>query len=97
MRAKARENFASKMFQLHIHAHTHTSRSRLEIMRHIYNCEQNSIPRAMSSNDLHNDSSQQIESTFDETNIPLKGQFDFSIKARFVDVVHSFLFLLFKK
>ena len=62
-------------------------------MRHIYNCEQISIPRAISSNDLHNGSSQHIvisadssHSSFDDTmgNIPFKGQFDFSIRARFV-------------
>lgn len=62
-------------------------------MRHIYNCEQISIPRAISSNEISNGSSQHIvlsadssHSSFDDTigNNPFKGQFDFSIKARFV-------------
>ncbi|UJR14198.1 hypothetical protein I4U23_001191 [Adineta vaga] len=66
-------------------------RSRLEIMRHIYNCEQISIPRAVSYNNMSDSSSQHIvlttdsqHSSFDDT-IPsptVKGKFDFSIKAR---------------
>jgi len=65
-------------------------------MRHIYNCEQISIPRAVSYNDMSDASSQHIvmttdseHSSFDDV-IPsptFKGQFDFSIKARFVYVV----------
>ncbi|CAF3486029.1 unnamed protein product [Rotaria socialis] len=66
-------------------------RSRLEIMRHIYNCEQISIPRAISYNDMSDSSSQHIfmksdsqNSSFDDT-IPsttAKGKFDFSTNAR---------------
>jgi hypothetical protein len=72
-------------------------RSRLEIMRHIYNCEQISIPRAVSYNEMSDASSQHSvmmtsdtqHSSFDES-IPTptsKGQFDFTSKARFVHVV----------
>ncbi|CAF0813514.1 unnamed protein product [Rotaria sordida] len=62
-------------------------------MRHIYNCEQISIPRAVSYNDMSDSSSQHIimtsdtrHSSFDDS-IPtptpaVKGQFDFSSKAR---------------
>ncbi|CAF0990027.1 unnamed protein product [Adineta steineri] len=66
-------------------------RSRLEIMRHIYNCEQISIPRAISCNDMTDSSSQHIVMTSDTRNssfddsIPtptVKGQFDFSSKSR---------------
>ncbi|CAF1293104.1 unnamed protein product, partial [Adineta ricciae] len=66
-------------------------RSRLEIMRHIYNCEQISIPRAVSYNNVSDSPSQHIvltsdsqQSSFDDT-IPsptVKGKFDFSTKAR---------------
>ena len=74
-----------------------TYRSRLEIMRHIYNCEQVAIPRAVSYNEMSDASSQHIvmmssdtqHSSFDES-IPTptsKGQFDFTCKARFVHVV----------
>jgi hypothetical protein len=54
-------------------------------MRHIYNCEQTSIPRAISSNNI-NDLSDSRQSSFDDS-IPtptVKGQFDFSSNARFV-------------
>ncbi|CAF3052788.1 unnamed protein product, partial [Rotaria sp. Silwood2] len=66
-------------------------RSRLEIMRHIYNCEQISIPRAISYNDMSDSSSQHIvmrndsqNSSFDDaTPCPtIKGKFDFSTNAR---------------
>jgi hypothetical protein len=78
-------------------------RSRLEIMRHIYNCEQTSIPRAISYNDMSDSSSQHIvlitdssHSSFDDpiSSPPSKGQFDFSMKARFVDVVISIVIVL---
>lgn len=62
-------------------------------MRHIYNCEQISIPRAVSYNDMSDSPSQHIvmksdsqNSSFDDT-IPsptAKGKFDFSTNARFV-------------
>jgi hypothetical protein len=65
-------------------------------MRHIYNCEQISIPRAVSYNDMSDSSSQRIPITSDTRNssfddsIPtptVKGQFDFSSDARFVHCV----------
>jgi hypothetical protein len=65
-------------------------------MRHIYNCEQISIPRAISYDDMSDSPSQHIVLITDSTHSSLdetisspasKGQFDFSIKARFVDVV----------
>ena len=74
-------------------------------MRHIYNCEQISIPRAISCNDMIDSSSQHIVMTSDTRNssfddsIPtptVKGQFDFSSKARFVRVV-CFLNIVFLK
>lgn len=59
-------------------------------MRHIYNCEQTSIPRAISMNDIPDCSSHILSDTrhssFDDS-IPtptIKGQFDFTSKARFV-------------
>ncbi len=68
-------------------------------MRHIYNCEQISIPRAISSNDMNDLSSQHIvmtsdtrSSSFDDS-IPtptVKGQFDFTSKARFVHIYIEF-------
>ncbi|CAF3514427.1 unnamed protein product [Rotaria sp. Silwood1] len=66
-------------------------RSRLEIMRHIYNCEQISIPRAISYTDMNDSPSQHIvmindfqNSSFDDTiSCPTsKGKFDFSTNAR---------------
>jgi hypothetical protein len=69
-------------------------------MRHIYNCEQISIPRAVSSNDMSDLSSQHIIMTSDTRNssfddsIPtptVKGQFDFSSNARFVHVLCRFI------
>ncbi|CAF3830630.1 unnamed protein product [Rotaria sordida] len=66
-------------------------RSRLEIMRHIYNCEQISIPRAISYNDMSDSSSQHIVMTNDSQNSSFddttpysisKEKFDFSINAR---------------
>jgi hypothetical protein len=72
-------------------------------MRHIYNCEQISIPRAVSYNDMSDSSSQHIvmtsdsrHSSFDDTisiSTP-KGQFDFTTNARFVDVV-LFIIIVF--
>jgi hypothetical protein len=65
-------------------------------MRHIYNCEQISIPRAVSYNNMSDSSSQHIvlttdsqHSSFDDTisSPTSKGQFDFSMKARLVNVV----------
>ena len=73
-------------------------RCRLEIMRHIYNCEQISIPRAISYDDMNDSQSQHIvlitdssHSNLDETisSPASKGKFDFSMKARFVFVVVS--------
>lgn len=68
-------------------------RSRLEAMRHIYNCEQISIPRAISYETLSDNTSQHIilasdsrNSSFDEAipaDIP-KGQLDATTPARFV-------------
>lgn len=68
-------------------------RSRLEIMRQIYNCEQISIPHALSSNEINEYSSQRTpitsdsrHSSFDDS-IPtptVKTQFDFTSNARFV-------------
>jgi hypothetical protein len=75
-------------------------------MRHIYNCEQISIPRAVSYNDMSDPSSQHIvmttdsqNSSFDETisSPTSKGQFDFSIKARFVYVVIIIIIVLYTK
>lgn len=67
-------------------------------MRHIYNCEQISIPRAVSYNNMSDSPSQHIvltsdsqQSSFDDT-IPsptVKGKSDFSTKARFVHVVRD--------
>jgi hypothetical protein len=64
-------------------------------MRQIYNCEQISIPRAISSNDMNDSSTQHIsmssdsrQSSFDDS-IPtptVKGQFDFTSNARFVEI-----------
>jgi hypothetical protein len=64
-------------------------------MRRIYNCEQISIPRAVSYNNMGDSPSQHIvmtntndsrHSSFDDTisSSITKGQFDFSVKARFV-------------
>ena len=73
-------------------------------MRHIYNCEQISIPRAVSYNDMSDSSSQHIVmtadsqySSFDDTTSSptSKGQFDFSIKARFVYVVILIIIVLY--
>ncbi len=82
---------------------SHTYRSRLESMRHIYNCEQIPIPRAVSYNDMSDPSSQYNpmrsdtrHSSFDDS-IPtptVKGQFDFSSKARFVHVVYFIYIVL---
>ena len=68
-------------------------RSRLEIMRQFYNCEQISIPRALSSHEINDYSSQRTpivsdsrQSSFDDS-IPtptVKSQFDFTSNARFV-------------
>lgn len=72
-------------------------------MRRIYNCEQTSIPRAISYNDMNDASSQHIvmsndshNSSFDDTpsSSTAKGKFDFSTKARFVHVV---VFIVFKR
>lgn len=62
-------------------------------MRHVYNCEQTSIPRAISYDTISDNSSQRMvvvsnssNSSFDDTiaaPVP-KGQFDFSTKARLV-------------
>jgi hypothetical protein len=60
-------------------------------MRHIYNCEQSSIPRAISSNELSSDTRQ---SSFDDS-IPtptIKGQFDFTSKARYIYIYKINLF-----
>ncbi|CAF3805243.1 unnamed protein product [Adineta steineri] len=66
-------------------------RSRLEIMRLIYNCEQISIPRAVSYSDISDEPSPNITSTTnsqdsncDDTisSATNKGNFDFSTKAR---------------
>lgn len=73
-------------------------------MRHIYNCGQISIPRAVSYNDMSDSSSQHIVmttdsqySSFDDTTSSptSKGQFDFSIKARFVYVVILIIIVLY--
>ncbi len=78
-------------------------RCRLEIMRHIYNCEQISIPRAISYDDMSDSQSQHIvlitdssHSSLDETisSPASKGKFDFSMKARFVLVVVQIVFVL---
>ena len=76
-------------------------RSRLEIMRQIYNCEQTSIPRALSSHEIDDFSSQRTpvisdsrQSSFDDS-IPtptVKGQFDFTTNARFVQNRSEFFF-----
>ena len=67
-------------------------------MRHIYNCEQTSIPRAISYDTMSDNSSQHMvlvsnssNSSFDDTiSAPVpKGQFDFSTKARLVRDFHS--------
>jgi hypothetical protein len=73
-------------------------------MRHIYNCEQISIPRAVSYNDMSDSLSQHIlmtsdtqHSSFDDS-IPtptVKGQFDFTSKARFVHVVFFIIIICF--
>lgn len=65
-------------------------------MRHIYNCEQISIPRAVSYHEMHEYPSQHIvmssdtqNSSFDES-IPtptIKGQFDFTSKARLMSEI----------
>jgi hypothetical protein len=64
-------------------------------MRQIYNCEQISIPRAISYNDMNDSSTQHMvtssdsrQSSFDDS-IPtptVKGQFDFTPNARFVEI-----------
>lgn len=61
-------------------------------MRHIYNCEQTSLPRAISSYDMNDSSSRYMppisdtqHSSFDDS-IPtptVKGQFDFTSTARY--------------
>ncbi len=76
-------------------------RSRLETMRQIYNCEQISIPRAISSNDMNDSSTRQAaalsdsrHSSFDDS-IPtptVKGQFDFTPNARFVEIEMTLAF-----
>ena len=73
-------------------------------MRHVYNCEQISIPRAVSYNDMSDVPSQHIlmtsdtqHSSFDDS-IPtptVKGQFDFSSKARFVLYCAQYFILYF--
>jgi hypothetical protein len=74
-------------------------------MRHIYNCEQISIPRAVSYNDMGDSPSQHIvmttdseHSSFDDTisSPTSKGQFDFSTKARFVYVVIMIIIVSYK-
>jgi hypothetical protein len=73
-------------------------------MRHIYNCEQISIPRAVSYNSMGDSSSQHIvmatdsqQSSFDDTisSPTSKGQFDFSNKARFVYIVLVLVIVLY--
>ncbi|CAM4814077.1 unnamed protein product [Rotaria magnacalcarata] len=66
-------------------------RSRLEIMRNVYNCELTPMPHTLSYNDMNESSPQRVALTSDTQNssfddsIPtptVKGQFDFTSKAR---------------
>ena len=71
-------------------------------MRHIYNCEQISIPRAISYNDMSDSVSQHIITTdddsshlsFDSTisNSTAKRKFDCTSNARFVHVIIVIVF-----